>query len=129
MSYQKRISERVIGCAMTVSNTLGVGFLESVYQKALAVEFENSELPFERQKALRVFYKDELVGDYYADFVIADQLIVELKALGQLRMEHEAQLMNYLKACDINAGLLPNFGTPKLGVRRVVMNYDDTRPI
>lgn len=129
MDSRKRISERVIGCAITVSNTLGAGFLESVYEKALAIELDNSGLPFEKQKALQVVYKDKLIGDYYADFVIAEQLIVELKALSQLRPEHESQLMNYLKACNLNASLLLNFGTPKLGIKRVVMNYDDSRLI
>jgi GxxExxY protein len=129
MNARKRISEEVIGCAITVSNILGAGFLESVYENALAIEFANAGLVFERQKALPVIYKEKAVGNYYADFLVADRLIVELKALSQLRTEHEAQLLNYMKACSISAGLLLNFGTPRLGVKRKVINYDEDEQI
>ncbi|MDZ7735725.1 MAG: GxxExxY protein [Gammaproteobacteria bacterium] len=129
MEFQKRISERVIGCAMTVSSTLGVGFTESVYENALAIELMKSELSFERQKPLQVSYRNKIVGNFYADFIVEDKLILELKALSQLRSEHEAQVMNYLKAGNLNAGLLLNFGSPRLGIKRIVLNYAEHKAI
>lgn len=130
MSANKdNVSRRVIGCAMTVSNQLGAGFLESVYENALALELQHQGLEFERQKTLNVFYRGMLVGHYVADFMIAGALILEIKALRSLTQNHEAQLMNYLQATGITVGLLLNFGTPKLGVKRIVKAYDDARPI
>ena len=126
---EKRISERVIGCAFEVSNALGAGFLEGVYEGALAVEFAGARLGFERQKTLTVDYKGEVVGRYVADFVVEQHLIVELKALSRLAPEHEAQVMNYLKATGLTVGLLLNFGTPRLGVKRIAWRHDDNQPI
>ncbi|MDR3414778.1 MAG: GxxExxY protein [Nevskia sp.] len=124
-----KISERVIGCAMAVSNELGVGFLESVYANALSVELREAGLRFEREKELAVFYKYERVGIYFADFLVEERLVVELKALSRLAPEHEAQVINYLRASHLQVALLLNFGTTKLGVKRVVLNHDDSRPI
>jgi GxxExxY protein len=123
------LSQRVIGCALAVSNTLGGGFLESVYENALAVELESRRIPFERQKALIVRYCSVEVGHFYADLVIDGRLLVELKALRQLTAEHEAQVMNDLRATDLRVGLLLNFGAPRLGVRRVVWGYQDDSTI
>ena len=126
---EENISERVIGCAFAVSNGLGAGFLEVVYHNALAIELKHRQIAFESQKPLNVSYRGLAVGDYIADFVIADTLIIEIKALTSLHRQHEAQLMNYLKASGISVGLLLNFGTPRIGVRRLVVDHDDRRPI
>ena len=126
---RKRISELVIGCAFEVSNTLGAGFLESVYENALAVEFTRAGICFDRQRGLSVSYKGEFIGQYMADFLVEQCLIVEIKALSRLVPEHEAQVMNYLKATGLTVGLLLNFGTPRLGVRRIVWGYDGNQVI
>lgn len=126
---EKRISERIIGCAYEVSNELGAGFLEAVYENALAMEMRRQRLKFERQKLLKVFYRESLVGEYVADFVVEGELLLELKALSHLNSQHEAQVMNYLKATGITAGLLLNFGTPKVAIRRIVRKHNDLYPI
>jgi GxxExxY protein len=120
-----QLSQRVIGCAIAVSNTLGAGFLESVYEHALAVELQSNGIAFERQKALVVRYRSVEVGHFYADLLIEGKLLVELKALRQLTAEHEAQVMNYLHATGLHVGLLLNFGSPRLGIRRIVWGYGD----
>lgn len=126
----KRIlSEQVIGCAIEVSNTLGAGFLESVYENALCEEMVRKGLHFQRQKPLQVKYKGKLVGNYIADVVVEDRLLLELKALSRLSGEHEAQVMNYLKASGLSVGLLFNFGVPKLSFKRIVWQYNTTEPI
>ncbi|MDT8449606.1 MAG: GxxExxY protein [Wenzhouxiangellaceae bacterium] len=114
------LSESVIGCAYRVSSSLGSGFLESVYENALALEFGGSGIVFERQKRLIVRYRDAVVGDFAADFLIADSIIVELKAVKTLLPEHQAQVLNYLKASGLQLGLLINFGTPKAQIKRLV---------
>jgi GxxExxY protein len=123
------ISRRVIGCAFTVANTLGVGFLESVYENALCLELADQGIAFERQAPLRVLYKDRVVGNFIADLVVEDLLLVELKALRQLTSDHDAQVMNDLRACGIGVGLLLNFGTPKLEIRRIVWRHDDSQRV
>jgi GxxExxY protein len=120
-----RISEKVIGCAMAVSNELGVGFLEAVYANALAIELARQGVRFEREKRLQVFYKDTKIGTYCADFLIDGFLLIELKALKAIATEHEAQVMNYLRASGITVALLLNFGTARLGLRRIVLQHDD----
>jgi len=122
---RKRISERVIGCAFEVSNTLGSGFLEAVYENALCIELSRQGLRFARQQPLQVRYKGEVVGHYVADLVVEDRLLVELKALSALSSGHEAQVMNYLRATGLSVALLLNFGTPKLRIRRIVWRHDD----
>lgn len=126
MVSDKTLSQRVIGCAFEVSNTLGAGFLETVYESALCYEFEREGILFERQKPLKVKYKGKLVGNYIADVLVEDKLLLELKALSRTTSEHEAQVMNYLKAAGLSVGLLLNFGTPKLGIKRIVWQYDAT---
>ncbi len=123
------ISRRVIGCAFSVSNALGAGFLESVYENALCVELAEQGIAFERQAPLQVSYKGRIVGNFVADLVVEGVLLVELKALRSLSSDHEAQVMNYLRACGLGVGLLLNFGTPKLEVRRIVWRHDDSRRV
>lgn len=123
------ISKRVIGCAFTVSNQLGCGFLENVYENALAIELRDQRIEFEQQKALKVYYRGVVIGQYVADIVVAQCLIIEIKALAAITSTHEAQLMNYLQATGITVGLLLNFGTQRLGVKRIVKSHDDSSPI
>ena len=119
------VSKRVIGCGIEVSNNLGSGFLESVYENALSIELKRQGLRFERQKQLNVAYKGEVVGNYVADLIVEEKLLVERKALSNFTGEHEAQVMNYLRATGLEVGLLLNFGTPRLGIRRIVWQHDD----
>jgi GxxExxY protein len=121
------LSQRVIGCAFEVSNTLGSGFFEKVYEKALCVEFEKAGLEYVCQKPVSVKYKDIPVGEYIADIIIEGRLLLELKALSTLCREHEALLMNYLKATGLSVGLLLNFGKPKLGIKRMIWNHNETK--
>ena len=123
------VSQRVIRCAFDVSNTLGAGFLEKVYENALCVELENNGLNFQSQKPIVVNYKGFQVGEYIADIVVEDKLLVELKALATLCSTHDAQVMNYLKATNLSVGLLLNFGRSKLGVKRIVWQYNETEKI
>ena len=123
------LSRRVIGCALEVSNTLGPGFFEKIYEKALCIEFEKNGIYFQTQKSVNVIYKGSLVGEYITDIIVEDKLLLELKAVSALCSEHEAQLMNYLKATGLSVGLLLNFGKPKLGIKRMVWNHNETKKI
>lgn len=116
------VSSTIIGCAYTVSNTLGCGFLEKVYENALAHEMRKARLRAEQQKALKVRYDDIVVGDYVADLLVNEHILVEIKAVKSLDDIHVAQCLNYLKATNLKLCLLLNFGTPKVGVRRIVNN-------
>lgn len=117
------ISNRVIGAALTVSNTLGVGFLEKVYENALAHELRKVGLAVEQQRAIQVEYDGVLVGDYVADILVEGDLLVELKAVKALDEIHMAQCMNYLKATGRRLCMLLNFGNTKLQIKRVVRNF------
>ncbi len=111
---------KIIGCAFKVSNTLGSGFLEKVYENALMIELKAAGLKCEQQKPIPIAYKGILMGDYYADILVEDQVILEIKAAKTIDDVHQAQLINYLKATAIHRGLILNFGTTKLGVKRLV---------
>jgi GxxExxY protein len=120
--YLKEECFNIIGCAMAVHNVLGCGFLEAVYQEALAIELGLNEIPFEKEKELEIDYKGYVLNKkYYADFVCYDEIIVELKAVSELAKEHTAQLLNYLHASDCSVGLLINFGSPKLEFKRLIV--------
>ncbi len=114
------ITERVIGCAYMVVNTLGHGFLEKVYENALAYELRRCGLAVEQQKSIKVMYQGIVVGDYVADLLVEGQVLVELKTAKSLDDMHVAQCLNYLKASGIKVCLLLNFGAPKVQVRRIV---------
>lgn len=118
-----KITELIIGACFTVSNTLGAGFLEKVYENSLMIELRKSGIKAEQQKSVDVFYDQTLVGEYYADLIVEDEIIVELKAVKNFDNNHQAQLMNYLKACNKRYGLLINFGNPKVEIKRVVNGY------
>jgi len=119
-SELNKITEFVIGCAMTVSNTLGCGFLEKVYENAIAVELRRAELKVEQQRELLVHYTGVLVGSFAMDLVVEDRVIVELKAVKAFDDVHVAQCLNYLRAAELPVCLLLNFGNPRLEVRRFV---------
>ena len=114
----EELTGRVIGAAMRVHSTLGPGFTESVYQNALALEMALDSVPFEREVKLEVRYRDELVGLYRADLLVAGVLIVELKAVQAILPEHEVQVVNYLAATGLRQALLLNFGTRSLQVKK-----------
>ncbi len=105
---------------MEVHRELGPGFLEAVYQKALVCELTQRGIPFEEQKLLPVYYKDQLVGDYKADFVIDGRIILELKAVSALSTVHEAQALHYLVATKMQLAILINFGASSLQTKRIV---------
>jgi GxxExxY protein len=109
----------VIGCAMRVHGTLGAGFLESVYQKALAVELGLRALAVERERRVRVQYRDQDIGDFVVDLLVDGRLLVETKAARSLAPRDVAQVVNYLAATGIEVGLLLNFGSERLQFRRV----------
>lgn len=113
----------IIGAAMEVHTTLGHGFLERVYQEALAIELEERGIPFVLEAPLPVLYKGrELDASYRADFICFDSVILELKAISELTDAHLNQVLNYLKATNISRGLLLNFGNPRLDYRRVIQS-------
>lgn len=113
------LSRRVIGCAFTVLNTLGAGFLEKIYENALTHELRKAGLDVVQQHGLTVMYDGTVVGEYVVDLVIEQTLLVELKAVKALDQAHHAQCLNYLKASGLPLGLLLNFGNTRLEIRRV----------
>lgn len=117
------ITEKIIGASFLVSNELGFGFLEKVYENALKIELVNLGYKVEQQKPLSVIYKDQIIGEYFTDLIVEDEIIVELKSTKELADIHKTQLLNYLKACNKRVGLLINFGKPKIEIKRVVNNY------
>ena len=117
------LTEEIIGCAMRVHQTLGPGFLESVYQKALVHELSKGGLKVECQRAVQVVYDGIAVGDFIADMLVADRVLVENKAVQSLVQAHEAQLVNYLATTGIEIGLLLNFGASSLQVKRKYRTY------
>jgi len=129
MCADKKLSEQIIGCAQNVRRELGAGFLEAVYENALALELKEKGILFERQRQLDIHYKSKLIGRYQADMVVENKLIVELKAVSSFHATHEAQVINYLRASGLSVGLLLNFGMSHLGIKRVVWKYDDKQNI
>lgn len=116
-----RITEKIIGCAYKVSNELGCGFLEKVYENALAYEIGNIGLKVEQQKQVKVFYDKIEVGFYETDLVVQDVVLVEIKGVKNLDEAHKAQCLNYLKATGLKICLLINFGNPRVEVKRFVL--------
>jgi GxxExxY protein len=104
------LTSKIIACAYKIHNTLGFGFLEAVYQNALLIELMKAGLQAEKEKKIKVYYQNQLVGDYMADIIVEDKVILELKSVKELHPAHSAQLINYLKATGIEIGLLINFG-------------------
>ena len=119
------LTYQINGAIFEVSRTLGAGFLEKVYENALIIEFRNKGLKAESQVPIKVFYKEEAVGEYFADILVQDTVILELKAIENLSKLHEAQLLNYLKATGIKVGLLVNFKHPKAEIKRMVLGLKE----
>jgi GxxExxY protein len=116
------LTQKIIGCAFTVHNRLGPGFLEKVYENALRIELKKLGLTVKQQEPIAVLYDDQIVGEYYADLWVDERVVVELKAALTLVKEHEVQLVNYLTATKVDLGLLLNFG-PSVQVKRKFREY------
>ena len=117
----KDLSFQIIAAIFEVHNILGFGFLEHIYQKALVKELRIRRLKAEEQKEISVSYKGEIIGSYYADIVVNDEIILELKAVETLTKIHEAQLLNYLKGTGLKLGFLINFGKERAVYKRMVL--------
>ena len=115
--------KNVISAAYKVHNTLGAGFLEKIYEKSMLIELRKRGISTESQYPISVYYEDELVGDYFADLFVENCLIIELKAVENITVSHEKQLVNYLTATDIDDGLLINFGS-SVNIKRKFRKYN-----
>jgi GxxExxY protein len=113
------VTEKIIGCGFRVSNGLGIGFVEKVYENALAHLIHTSGLKVAQQAPIKVMFDGIVVGDFYADLLVEDLVLVELKAASMLKDEHVAQSLNYLRATGLEICLLINFGTPKVQIKRL----------
>ena len=116
------LSRGIIGCGFTVLNTLGAGFLEKVYENALAIELRSAGYVVAQQRGLTVVYRDSIVGEYFADLIVDETILVELKTVAELVEVHRAQCVNYLRASGLHLCLLLNFGKPHLEIKRVAHN-------
>ena len=116
----KEITEQIIGCAFRVHNKMGYGFLESVYENCMKIELKKIGLEFESQKPINVYYDNEIVGDYIADIIVNDLIILELKSVRRIVKAHEMQLVNYLTVTRKPVGLIINFGEQKVEVKRKI---------
>lgn len=125
MKY-KELTSQIISAAYQVHNVLGYGFLEKVYQNALAIELEKRDLKAEKEKPIQISYDGHIVGDYIADIVVEDKVILELKAVKEFAEIHEVQLVNYLKATGLEVGLLINFGDSVQVKRKIFFDTDFT---
>ena len=121
--YLDSLSERVIGAAFDVANTLGAGFLEKVYERALLVELSLQGIKAVAQPSFGVTYKGRAVGEYFADILVEDLLVIELKCVERLANEHTAQCINYLRASGMTLCLLINFQKPKVEWKRIVCEF------
>ncbi|HEY8366368.1 MAG TPA: GxxExxY protein [Bacteroidia bacterium] len=116
------ITSKVIKAFFKVYNSLGFGFLERVYENAMFIELNNMGLNVEKQKRLTVYYENQQIGNYFADFLIEEKVIIELKAVERLIEEHELQIINYLRATDLEVGLILNFGKKPEFKRKIFTN-------
>ena len=123
MILYEEISKEILGAYYDVYNNLGFGFLEQVYQNAMFKELTKRGLFCDCQKHLDVVYKNEVVGHYVPDIIVENKIILELKALSEINGEHEAQILNYLKATGIEIGFLMNFGSPTPYYKRYINNF------
>lgn len=117
----KEESYEIVGAAIRVWKSLGHGFLEKVYENALAIELRNRECRVEQQKPIKVYYEGHVVGDYLADIVVNDSILLEIKCAKAIADKHVAQTLNYLKATGIRLGVILNFGPEGLEHKRLVM--------
>lgn len=119
------LTKNIIACSYKVHNTLGCGFLEKVYENAMMIELKKANLHAEQQSNISVYYDNEIVGDYFADIIVENEIILELKAIENLAKITEVQLINYLKSSEKEIGLLINFGS-SVEVKRKYKNYKKT---
>jgi len=119
MEYQG-LTEKIIGCAYRVYNKMGFGFLESVYEKCMLIELGKEGLSAEPQKPISVYYENEIVGEFIADILVEDTIILELKSVKRIVQAHEVQLVNYLVSTGKPVGLILNFGERKVEIKRKV---------
>lgn len=124
MLLHEEITQEIIRCFFHVYNYFGYGFSEKVYENALCIELTKAGLDVKPQEKIDVFYEQEIVGTYYADLLVDNKVIVELKSTSYLKLEYEAQLLNYLKATNIEVGLLLNFGEKAEFKRKVFANIN-----
>jgi len=120
---EDKLTYKIIGCAMKVHNTLGNGFQEVIYQRCLAIELEKSSIEFLREQELPIFYEGIHVGTRRVDFIVAGEVMIELKAVIKLEDVHLAQALNYLTAYQIDKGLLINFGSTNIEVKRLFRKH------
>ena len=118
---EDELTDQILGYAVEVIRTLGCGFLEKVYENALSIELQHTGLNARQQAPIPVRYRGQDVGEYYADILVDDRVILELKTAKMLDRSHQAQLLHYLKATGFRTGLLLNFGRPTLGIKRMVL--------
>lgn len=126
MEY-KELTERIIGCSYRVYNRMGFGFLESVYEKCMLIvliELRKARLNAEQQKPITVYYENEIVGEFVADIIVNDTIILELKSVRQIINAHEVQLVNYLVATGKPVGLVINFGERKVEIKRKIKDLE-----
>lgn len=127
MEYED-VTEKIIGCAYRVYNKMGFGFLESVYEKCLLIELHKTGLNAESQKPITVYYDNEIVGEFIADIIVNDAIVLELKSVHRVIKAHEVQLVNYLVATGKPVGLLLNFGERKVEVKRKIKELNSITP-
>jgi len=129
MEFQE-FTKKIIGCAYRVYNKMGYGFLESVYEKCMLIELAKAQLVTKNQQAITVYYDQEIVGEFVADIIVNDTIILELKSVRQLAPAHEVQLVNYLVATKKPIGLLINFGEKRVDIKRKVRDLKQVdRPL
>ncbi len=121
------ITEKIIAAAYTVYNNLGAGFLEKVYEKAMEIELRKQGLVAVTQFPIKVYYDNNIIGDYFADILVENCIIVELKAINEISKVHETQLVNYLKATGLKVGLIINFGDTISIKRKVLQSKEDQK--
>ena len=119
----KELTEKIIKNYYKVYSTLGYGFLEKIYENAIMIEFRKTAIPAISQAPIKVLYDDEIIGEYFADILVDGKVIIEIKSAKRLIVDHEAQLLNYLKATNIEVGLLLNFGPEPEIKRKVFDNF------
>jgi GxxExxY protein len=120
----EKITEKIIGCAFNVYNHMGAGYLESVYEHCLLIELKKAGLNAKSQHPIKVLYENQVVGEFIADIIVEESIIVELKAVSQLTKIHEAQLVNYLVSTGKDIGLLINFGPEKVTLKRKIRSLE-----
>ena len=125
----EQLTSAIIKCCFEVSNELGAGFIESVYEKALFIALKQKNLKVACQVPLKVNFRGLSVGEFRADLLVEDKILMELKAVSGLTKEHMAQILNYLKATEIEVGLMVNFGNPKLEYRRFDNHFLKTKSL